>query len=76
MIIRRLADDKGVIPEREEVETFRRMVIETEGIRISYSAAHDYVLKRKLAKLLFGAVDDGTERRENNADNSTILSET
>jgi trigger factor len=76
MIIRRLADDKRVVPEREEVETFKRTVIETEGIRISYSAAHDYVLKRKLAELLFEAADNGKELRGNNAANSMKLSET
>jgi hypothetical protein len=76
MIIRRLGNDKGVIPEREEVENFRRTVIETEGVQISYSAAYDYVLKRKLAKLLFGAADDGKERQEDDAAGSAILNDT
>lgn len=76
MIIRRLADNKNVILKREEVEAFRRTVAETEGIRISYSAAQDYVLKRKLAKLLFNTADNRKERQGDGAANSTILSET
>jgi trigger factor len=54
MFVHRMAEEKGIKPTPEDVESLRRSILETEGFRISYPAALDYILKTKLTELLFG----------------------
>jgi trigger factor len=76
IITRRLADEKGINPEREEVEAFRRKVTEAEGIQISYAAAYDHISKRKLTELLFGGTDDSNDKKINDVAKPTIENKT
>lgn len=74
IIIHRMAEKKDIKPAPEEVESLRRSVLETEGFRISYSAALDYILKTKLTELLFGESGGPKEKQSEDVAAATAVS--
>ena len=76
IIIHRMAEEKGIKPTREEIESLRRSVLETEGFRISYSAALDYILKTKLTEFLFGESDGPAEKQSEDVAAAAVSGET